>query len=192
MNGPPVSVSGRVRAIVTHNIDAFVQHLPHPGTAWDWQTCELAERTKQQLAPEHIRRAEYRDGWVTTERFYAYVVYHAGTTEDGVGCKLGQEQLFAPGCEPERPRARRVDGACAGEGGSLVGCQVSLSGDEVEVDESEEYPLQRAEELEEYAQLGDPVVRAERDAEQSSLGGAPWWNGDRVVRFRTDSLFARV
>lgn len=136
--GPPVSVDPSVVRLVGVYADDLRENLPRPGRSWEWVECDLDPSLQQRLASHDlIVRDDETGRWETTERFWSYVLYRLGTSEDGLGIELGQEQLFAPNAAPNSGKDRvdtnlqpRTSGASD---------QVTLTGDAVtvETDESE-------------------------------------------------------
>nr|WP_155821738.1 hypothetical protein [Haloferax sp. BAB-2207] len=118
--------------------DDIRENLPRPGRSWEWVECDLDPSLQQRLASHDLIVRDGETGrWETTERFWSYVLYRLGTSEDGLGTELGQEQLFAPNVAPDLGKSR-VDTNLQPRT-SRASDQVTLTGNAVtvETDESE-------------------------------------------------------
>ncbi|WP_225336237.1 hypothetical protein [Halomicrobium urmianum] len=118
--------------------DDLKENLPRPGRSWEWVECDLDPSLQQRLASHDlIVKDGETERWRTTERFWSYVIYRLGVSEDALGTALGQEQLFASGTDVTNSQSHaRVDTdlqpAHTGEA-----VQVTLTGDAATVDDDE-------------------------------------------------------
>lgn len=136
--GPPVSVDPSIVRLAAVYADDLKENLPRPGRSWEWVECDLDPSLQQRLASHDlITRDDATERWRTTERFWSYVIYRLGVSEDALGTDVGQEQLFAPGAEPSSGTSHaRVDTDLQpAHTGETV--QVTLAGDAAKVDDDE-------------------------------------------------------
>ena len=134
--GPPVSVDKSIVRLVRVYAEDICENLPRPGRSWEWVECDLDPSLQQRLASHDLIVRDGETGrWETTDRFWTYVIYRLGVSEDALGTDLGQESLFSPGCEP-RPGKSRVDTTLRLTSSmSLV--QVTLAGDPATVEDDD-------------------------------------------------------
>lgn len=142
-SGPPVSVDPSVVRLVRVYADDIRENLPRPGRSWEWVECELDPSLQQRLASHDlIVKDDGTERWRTTERFWTYVIYRLGVSEDALGTDLGQESLFAPGTDvAESESHARVDTGLQPTRTGDEAVQVTLAGDAATVENVDEMEL---------------------------------------------------